>query len=63
VQLYSIFNLGARWGADGQRHAPAALLPGRRTPITIAQEAGCNTSLSFIEAVNTKFNKNPFISS
>ena len=27
VQLYSSFNLGARWGVDGQHHAPAALPP------------------------------------
>ena len=25
VSLYSFFNLGARWGVGGQRHAPAAL--------------------------------------
>jgi hypothetical protein len=30
VQLYSFFNLGARWGVDGQRHAQAALPPGKR---------------------------------
>ena len=29
VQVYSFFNFGARWGGGGQRHAPAALTPGR----------------------------------
>jgi hypothetical protein len=28
VQRHSFFNLGARWGVGGQRHAPAALPPG-----------------------------------
>ena len=30
VYLYSFFNFGARWGVGGQRHAPAALLRGKR---------------------------------
>ena len=30
VQSYSFFNLGARWGVGDQRHAPAALAPGKK---------------------------------
>jgi len=29
VYLCSFFNLGARWGVGGQRHAPADLPPGK----------------------------------
>ena len=30
ARLYSFSNLGARFGVVGQRHAPAALPPGKR---------------------------------
>jgi hypothetical protein len=30
LQVCSFFNLGARWGLGGERHAPAALPPGRK---------------------------------
>jgi hypothetical protein len=39
LKLYSFFNLGARWGVGGQRHAPAALPTGKR-PCATVQEAG-----------------------
>jgi hypothetical protein len=34
VYLLLILDLGTRWGVSGQRHAPAALCPGERTPST-----------------------------
>jgi hypothetical protein len=30
VKLFSFFKLGARWGVSGQRHALAALPPGKK---------------------------------
>ena len=51
VQLYSFFNLGARWGVSGQRHAPAAPSPGKRSG-TIVQEAGWAPGLVWTAAGN-----------
>jgi len=39
MHLYSSFNLGARWEVGGQRHAPAALPPGK-DPVPIVKESG-----------------------
>jgi hypothetical protein len=40
VWLLLILDLGIRLGVRGQRHAPAALCPGERTPVPIVQESG-----------------------
>jgi hypothetical protein len=41
-------------GLSDQRHAPAALLPGERTPVPIAQEAGWTPETVWIQRLQEK---------
>jgi hypothetical protein len=41
-------------GVSGQRHAPAALYPGERTPVPIGQEAGWATEPVWTQRLEEK---------
>jgi hypothetical protein len=53
IWLLLILDIGTR-GMSGQRHAPAALNPGERTPVPVIQEAGWAPELVLIETLEQK---------
>ena len=46
VQLYSFFNLGARWGRRDSQGQAAAALPRERDPVPVIQVAAWNPGQS-----------------
>jgi hypothetical protein len=42
-------------GVGGQRHAPAALYPGKGPPVPIGQEAGWASELVWTQRLEEKF--------
>jgi hypothetical protein len=48
------FDLGTRWGMNGQRNAPDALYPGKGPPVPIWQEGGWVSELVWTQTLEDK---------